>query len=66
MSFFFAAQKPFARNSVMSNLFYDRFDRCLACPRAAGQILHQNSIEDPDFEAQTCTRIHGLTLVVGR
>ncbi|HYH52621.1 MAG TPA: hypothetical protein VD761_00675 [Solirubrobacterales bacterium] len=65
MPFFFATEEPFARNSVAAHLFYDRFDRCLPCPSAAGEILREHLIDDSNFEAQTCACAHGLPLAVG-
>jgi hypothetical protein len=43
-------------NTIATHLFYDRFDRSLACLSAAGQVLREHLIDDSDLEAQTCTR----------
>ena len=59
MTFLFATQKPFVRNTVAAHLFYDWFDGCLSCLCAAGKVLREHLIDNSDLEAQTCARAHG-------
>lgn len=58
VAFLFTTQKPFARDAVAAHLFYDRFDRCLSCLRAARKVLREHLIDDANLEAQTRTRAH--------
>lgn len=52
VAFLFAAEEPFPRNSVATDLFHDRLDRRLPCLSAAGQILYKHLVDDSDFESQ--------------